>query len=171
MDKKKYKAVGQIYREYGVRGSCKFYSYSGGTENLHLNQKYILVSQDGDEKTVKIKSVSPGGRFFYVHFDIFNKPEELASWRKALLWLERKSFVFDEDEKFNFDWEGFEVLDASGKQIGVIQEIVQNPLRQFSVKTEKSNKNILIPFVKEWIVEVDRTRLQVKINFPEGLIE
>lgn len=170
MDKKKYKAVGQIYRECGVKGSSKFYSYSGGTENLHLNQKYILLSQDGAEKVVTIKSVSPGGKFLYVHFDIFNKPEEIISWRKAVLWMERKFFVFDEDEKFNFDWEGFQILDRAGKQVGVIEEIVQNPLRQFSVKTE-NDKNILIPFVKEWIVDVDKTHLQVKINFPEGLIE
>lgn len=170
MDKKKYKAVGQIYREYGVKGSSKFYSYSGGTENLHLNQKYVLLSQDGVEKAVKIKSVSPSGKFLYVHFDIFNKPEEIISWRKAVLWLERKAFLFDEDEDFNFDWEGFSVLDSSGQKIGMIEEIVQNPLRQFSIKTE-TEKNILIPFVKEWIVDVDKTRSQVKINFPEGLIE
>lgn len=170
MNKKKYKAVGQIYREYGVNGSSKFYSYSGGTENLHLNQKYVLLSQDGVEKAVTIKSVSPSGKFLYVHFDIFNKPEEIISWRKAVLWLERKSFIFDEDEEFNFDWEGFKVLDGAGKQVGVIEEIVRNPLRQFSVKTE-SDKNILIPFVKEWIVDVDKAQSQVKIDFPEGLIE
>lgn len=170
MDKKKYKAVGQIYREYGVKGSSKFYSYSGTTENLHLNQKYILQSLGGAEKAVKIKSVSPGGRFFYVHFDVFSKPEELSAWRKAVLWLERKAFIFDEDEEFNFDWAGFKVLDGAGKQVGVIEEIVRNPLRQFSVKTE-NDKNILIPFVKEWIVDINKTQLQVKINFPEGLIE
>lgn len=170
LNKKTHKAVGQIYREYGVKGSCKFYSYSGGTENLKQDQKYLLKNSHHEELRVKIKNVSPGGRYFYVHFDVFDKPEEVMPWRKAVLWLDRKFYTFDEDIKFNFDWTGFTLLDLSGETIGVIEEMVQNPLKQFSVKKE-DEKNVLIPFVKEWIVDVDRTHLQVKMNLPEGLIE
>jgi len=172
-DHQTYLKLGEIYREHGVKGQCKFYAYDADEKNLLEGQHYILQNENGREEEVEILSIQAYQRYFLIHFDIFMTPEEIVSWRKARLWIKKSDLVRENDWMYDYEWEGFVVIDKHRKKIGKIQSVEHNPLMQFVVTLEKKfkiNENILIPFVKDWIIDLDKDKKEIVIDMPEGII-
>lgn len=65
---------------------------------------------------------------------------------------------------------GFKVIDAAYGEVGELKQIIDykvNPLIQIF----KGEKEVLIPLLKDAILKVDRTKKELHIQSPEGLIE
>lgn len=169
MDEEKYLKIGEIYREHGIKGQCKVYIYSGTDENIQKGSSYWLVNSSGVRKKVKIKTTEVSGRYFLIGFDTFTKPEDIFSWRKAGLWMERVQLVRREGDAYDFEWQGATILNESGEVLGKVLRMEYTPLRQFCVET-KDGQEILIPFVPEWILKDDREKKILTMKIPEGLV-
>ena len=162
--------LGQIYREHGVRGYCKFYTYSGSDENLVKKREYLIQNVNGEELKTSIVDVIPFQKYFLVLFDIFSNPEELKHWRKATLWMDKKDLKHKRGEMYDFEWEGVTVLDEAGNKVGIIQSVVHVPTQQFVVKRDpEAADDFLIPYVSDWVVKFDKKKKQVVMRLPEGL--
>ncbi len=168
VDQKKYLKLGQIYREHGVKGQCKFYSYSGQSDHLKEDQDYILQRVDGNETQTRILKIEPYQRYFLIHFSAFDKPEALFPWRKATLWIEKSHLERKDNEIFDFEWEGFEIFDANKTSIGIVAKVIRNPLKQLVVTVD--NKEVMIPYVEDWVIELDLKQKKLVMELPEGLI-
>ncbi len=167
---KKYIRLGQIYREHGVRGYCKFYTYSGSDENLIKKREYVIQHADGTKLKTSIVDVIPYQKYFLVLFDNFSNPEEVKPWRKATLWMNKKDLKRKRGELYDFEWEGVTVLDETGAKVGMIQSVVHMPMRQFVVKRDaEATEDFFIPFVQDWVVKFDKKKKQVVMRLPEGL--
>lgn len=169
MDEEKHLKIGEIYREHGVKGLCKVYVYSGTDENLRVGESYELLSAQNLHKKVKIKTIEVLGRYFLVGFDAFTKPEDIASWRKSSLWLERAKLARQKGDAYDFEWHGVTVLNEKGEVLGKVLRMAYTPLRQFCIET-KNGQETLIPFVPEWIVKDDREKKTLTMKIPEGLL-
>jgi 16S rRNA processing protein RimM len=169
IDTNNYFEVGKIYREHGVKGFCKLYVFDGNDRNLQSDLTYILLDDSGREQEVKIEEVTPLGKYFLVRFNIFSKPEEIAPWRKARLWLAKESLDREEGEIYDFEWQGYQIVDQNEKNIGEVKEVQHNPLMQFLV-IRPGEDEALVPYVEEWVVEQDDEKKVLKMELPEGLI-
>lgn len=168
IDENKNIALGEIYREHGIKGQCKFYSYSGDDQNLKEGQSYTLVSEEGQQKSVVIKEVFPFKRYYLIRFDIFETPEDMIPWRKAKLWMPTSQLDREDGERYDFEWQGFEVRDHQHKLIGKVKEVLHNPLPQFLV--ESSSGDHMIPYVEDWILNIDDENQVIVMELPEGLL-
>lgn len=164
--------LGQIYREHGVKGFCKFYSYSGTADHLVPGQEYLLKNPDGREQKVNILDVRPFQRYFLVRFDLFDSPEPIQGWRGATLWIEKRRLKRKEGEFFDFEWEGFAVLNRKRQPVGTVRQMIRNPLRQFVVDLNAGfgGGDVMIPYVREWILELDEDKRRIVLDLPEGLL-
>ncbi len=161
--------LGNIYREHGVKGYCKFYAQEGCAANLVAGQVCVLKKDEQEELSVVVVDVMNHGKYFLVKFDCFDSPEDIIPWRKATLWVDKKAVTQDENKVFDDEWEGFVVIDQNKQKIGAIKSIVHNPLKQFLI--DQNAREILIPFVEDWFISVDKEKNEIQINLPEGLIE
>lgn len=176
MDKKKYIQLGEIYREHGVKGVCKFFSYSNSDDHLVEDQSYLLRRTDGEEKVVKILNISVFGRYFLIQFDFFHSPEAVIPWRKAALWIDKSLMKKSRGKDlYDYEWEGFVIHDQKKSIVGEILRVEHNPLKQFLVKLDssqgvRSGEEIYVPCIEDWIVDLDRKKHVVVFELPEGLI-
>lgn len=159
--------IGEIYREHGVKGTCKFYAYGGTDLNLEVGKTYFLQRNDGEIEKVKITSVVTNGRYFLIHFDLFNSPEALVVWRKAKLWLAKDKLSRENGALYDFEWQGLDVFDEAGAKLGEIVRVEYAPLKQFLVATNSGD--VLVPCVADWIVTTDLAHKRVVMRLPEGL--
>ena len=65
---------------------------------------------------------------------------------------------------------GFEVQDADGTSAGVIKEINDQTAQHYFI-LNLSGKQIIIPIIKDWILEVNREEQSIKMILPEGLLD
>lgn len=176
ISEERYIKLGQIYREHGVKGLCKFYCYSSRAENLRVGETYLLKKTDGEETEVTIIKTDRFKRYFLVHFNIFSKPESIVAYRKATLWIEKAKLKRDPSEVYDYEYIGCFVFNHHQKKIGVIKEVVYNPLKQFVVRLAKEfkkgkAKEVMIPFVADWVQSFDIKKKKLVMELPEGILQ
>jgi len=64
---------------------------------------------------------------------------------------------------------GFAVFDASGRDLGVLVDVL--PTRTNDVWVVKGDKEMLIPALKGLVAEVDSVNKKILVNLPNGLWE
>jgi 16S rRNA processing protein RimM len=65
---------------------------------------------------------------------------------------------------------GYEIMDQDNKDCGVIRSINDQTKQNYFV-TNLYGKEVVIPMIKDWILEVNREERYIKIELPEGLID
>ena len=65
---------------------------------------------------------------------------------------------------------GFEIFDEQDNNCGVIRSINDQTAQAYFI-TNLDGKEVVIPIIKDWIMEVNREERFIKIQLPEGLID
>lgn len=65
---------------------------------------------------------------------------------------------------------GFDILDENNKECGVIRSVNDQTAQNYFV-TNLDGKEVVIPIIKDWILEVNREERFIKMQLPEGLID
>lgn len=65
---------------------------------------------------------------------------------------------------------GFEIFDQEGNNCGVIRSVNDQTAQNYFV-TNLDGKEVVIPLIKDWILEVNRDEKLIKMQLPEGLID
>lgn len=65
---------------------------------------------------------------------------------------------------------GFNILDENNSNCGVIMSVNDQTAQNYFI-TDFGGKEIVIPIIKDWILEVNREEKYIKIQLPEGLMD
>lgn len=65
---------------------------------------------------------------------------------------------------------GYSILDENGNDCGVIRSVNDQTAQTYFV-TNLDDKEVVIPMIKDWIIEVNREERFIKMQLPEGLID
>ncbi len=96
-----------------------------------------------------------------------NQAEELVG--KYLSVTREELTELPEDAFFHFELVGMEVYSDQGECLGRITEVLSMPANDVWVVT--GDKELLLPAIREFIVNVDRDKRRVTIKSIEGLLE
>jgi len=65
---------------------------------------------------------------------------------------------------------GFEIREEDGKSCGIIQSVNDQTGQHYFV-LDLGGKQIVIPIIRDWILEVNREEKFLKMSLPEGLMD
>lgn len=65
---------------------------------------------------------------------------------------------------------GFQIIDEKNTKCGVIQSVNDQTAQHYFI-LELSGKEVIIPIIKDWIIEVNREEKIIKMQLPEGLLD
>ena len=65
---------------------------------------------------------------------------------------------------------GYEIKETSGNTAGIIKEINDQTAQHYFI-LNNSGKEVIIPIIKDWIIEVNREEKLIKMELPEGLLD
>ena len=65
---------------------------------------------------------------------------------------------------------GYNILDENDNDCGVIRSVNDQTAQVYFI-TNLDGKEVVIPMIKDWIIEVDREERTIKMQIPEGLID
>ena len=164
--------VGQFIRLHGFKGEI----------NIRLEVDEPLQYAQMESVFVEInRELIP---FFFERFDfvkdnIFRvKIEGVDSEEDARTLMKKNCFLpleflpKLEDHQFYFhEITGFKAIDTELGEIGTIQSVIEGGAQDiFQIQSPKG-KEILLPVVDDFIVEVDKKNKQITFNTPEGLVD
>jgi 16S rRNA processing protein RimM len=65
---------------------------------------------------------------------------------------------------------GYTIEDTEGVHCGVIKEVNDQTAQHYFI-LQLDTKEVIIPLIKDWILEVDREQKNIKMQLPEGLLD
>jgi 16S rRNA processing protein RimM len=161
--------IGRIGRAHGVRGDLFVepmtdepdHRYAGGT---------VLMTSDNTTLTVATSKWHSGR--FVVHFagvDDRNVAEALRGQTLSID-VDPAELPEDPDEYYDHQLVGLNVALEDGSVIGVIGEVIHLPSQDLLSVKREGDTEVLIPFVMEFVPEIDLETKTVTITPPPGLL-
>lgn len=158
---------GKLVNTHGLRGEVKIISNSDfKDERFKKGNKFFV----GDE-IVTVKSHRVHKNFDMIVFEEYNNINQVEKFKGMEISIDKSTLSdLDDDEFYYHDLEGMEVRNnEDGAIIGSVVEVREMPSSTMLV-IKTNEKRILIPFVEQFIAEVDTDQSKIYINVIEGLL-
>jgi 16S rRNA processing protein RimM len=164
------KHIGKIIDAHGIRGDVYGLVFSGDTSWITKTKTLDLVINDKIETfdIVKIKAFKKGFIAALKGFDNRNKAEE---YKASEVWVDAKLFISKNGESlFLSEILNFKIFDKSMGKIGNVEAFSSNGAQDLLI-IKNDTETIEIPFVKEFVVNIDYVLNEIHMNLPEGLLQ
>lgn len=159
--------MGAIAGAFGVHGEVRLKSFCANPEDI---AKYTpLLDEQGALYSVNKLRPIKGGLAAKIR-EIPTR-EIAESLRSTRLYAERAKFPeLEEDEYYQSDLIGLEVVDGHGEAIGKVKS-VQNFGAGDLLEIHYQGKTALVPFTRDIVPTVDIAMRKIIIDPPEGLLD
>ena len=120
---------------------------------------------------MEIQNVRFFKQFVILKFKSLDNINEVERYRRCPLLVERKDAVpLEEDEYFIADMLGLEVLMEDGARFGTLKDVIETGANDVYVIESLEHGEVLIPAIKECVLDVDIPGGRMKIRLMDGLI-
>ena len=164
-------AVGVIRKAHGVRGEASVEPWTDSLERFDDLESVTLVSPDEQQtREVSIESVRLHAGRALMKFAGIDTPEDvqlLHNWTVEI--PEADARKLEEDEYFLHDLAGLTLIDAEGRERGVVVEAYEGGGGILLEVKRPDGKRFELPFAADLCTEIDLEAKRMRVNLPEGL--
>ncbi len=172
MAHKGYFELGKVVKPHSFNGAVKIKITHPASELIEIPESVFI---EINKKLIPFffTDFNPqNGDFAIVSFDDVETQEQARNISGKLIYLPQEYEPIPEGKEFYSDEIiGFQVTDKNHGEIGVLQNVMEAPAQDVFEIEHPSGKEILIPVLDNFILEIDRVNKVLKLDAPEGLIE
>ena len=159
---KEYVEAGRIVNIHGVNGEVKIVVWLDSPEFFRSFKRLYL---NGAEK--KILSSRVHKSFVIARIEGVDDLNAAMALKGKTVEILRTDAHLKKGEFFVQDILGFRVVDEQGTEIGILADAVETPASMIYVV--KGEREHLIPAVKEFILNIDAEREEIRVHLIEGM--
>ena len=162
--------VGVITAPHGVRGEVKVFPTTDDNARFK-NLKTVLLDQGRGTRELEIEGVKFFKNMVILKFKGIDDRNDVERMRQAKLLVTRENAVeLGKDEYFIADLIDMQVELEDGTLFGVLNDVMQTGANDvYCIQTEEHGE-VLIPAIKDCILDVDVETRKMKIHLMDGLI-
>ena len=161
--------VGVITTTHGVRGEVKVYPTTDDPKRF-LDLKTIFLDTGKELLPLEIEGVKFFKQLVILKFKGFDNINDIEKYRSKDLLIDRKDAVeLSEGEYFIFELIDSEVFTDEGEKLGVLTEIMTTAANDVYVVKMLNGKELLIPSIKECILDVDVDAKKITVHLLNGM--
>lgn len=163
--------VGVITQTHGVHGEVKVFPTTDDPERF-LDLEYVFLDTGREKKKLAIQSVKFFKQFVILKFKGINNINDIEMYKRCPLLVDRENAVeLEEDEYFIADMIGMNVLTEDGELFGTLKDVIETGANDVYVINSKKHGEVLIPAIKECILDVNVKEDKMLVRLMEGLID
>ena len=158
-----YLYVGKLVNTHGIKGEFRLLSKFSYKDKVFVKGFKVYIGKD--KKEFEIERYRVHKNFDMLVFkDIYdiNKIEYLKG---SLVYINKNDLNLDDNTFLSIDLIGFNVI-IDNKNIGIIKEVLDTPANEVLVL----DNNVMIPYVKEFIDNINTNKKTITIKNIKGLI-
>ncbi len=155
---------------HGLKGDLKVALLSSNEDLLSFLKEVYLPPEENPIKVLKLKK-GPGFNVFILSLEGYNSLEKAKKLLYKTLYIKAETLPQLEEEEFYFhQLENLEVVDERGTFWGKVSEIM--PVGEYILLLiKKGSKEFYLPFVEEYVQEVDLKEKRIKTKDLRALVE
>jgi len=162
--------VGVITSTHGLKGEVKVFPTTDYPERFE-EIKEVLLDTGRTKMPIHIKSVRYFKNLVILKFKEFNDINEIEKYKQCSLWVTRENATpLYEDEYYIADLIGCQTFLEDGSYFGELVDVLETGANDVYVIKLESGKEVLIPAIKDCILEVDVESEKIVIHLLDGLL-
>lgn len=162
--------VGVITSTHGLKGEVKVFPTTDDMKRFKKLKEAVLDTGKG-QQTVQIESVKFFKQFVILKMKGFDRIEDVENLRQKSLYVTREHAVkLKKNEYFIADLIGMSVYLEDGEKFGVLKDVLQTGANDVYVIDTEAHGEVLVPAIKECILEVKVEDQEMTIHLLDGLI-
>ena len=162
--------VGVITTTHGIRGEVKVYPT---TDDVHRFEELesVLLDTGKEYRELKIKSVKYFKQYAILKFKGIDNINDIEKYKGKSLFVTRENAQpLGEDEYYIADLIGMEVYLEDGSHFGTLKDVMETGANDVYVIDTDEHGEVLVPAIRECILDVDIENQKMKIHLMDGLI-
>jgi 16S rRNA processing protein RimM len=164
-----YLRVGVISSTHGIKGEVKVFPTTDDV-NRFKELKKVILDTGKEMLPMEIEGVKFFKQMAILKFKGIDDINDVEKYRGKDLLVDRADAVkLEEGEYFIYDLIQSEVITDEGEMLGYLAEIISTGANDVYVVKTEDGKEILIPSIKECILDVDVDHKKITVHLINGL--
>ena len=162
--------VGIISSTHGIRGEVKVFPTTDDVKRFKKNTELLLDTRKDGRIPLKVSQVKFFKQFVILKFEGFDSINDIEKYKGCSLFVSRDNAVsLHKDEYFIADLIGIKVYDEDDTYIGELKEVYETGANDVYIIARDNAEDLLIPAIKQCILDVDVAEGVMKVHLLEGL--
>ena len=162
--------MGRVSSAFGIRGWVKVQPFSEYVDSLLDYEAWYLGQEHGPWREMKVMQAEARDKTLAVQFPGCTDRNAAEKLKGLLIAVPRSSLpAQEEDEYYWTDLIGLTVTNSAGEMLGVVGELLETGANDVLV-VKGSGADILIPFLKSVISEVDMKARTIRVDWSEDYL-
>ena len=162
--------VGVISSTHGVRGEVKVYPTTDDMRRFK-KLKEVILDTGREKKTLEIEGVKFFKQLVILKFKGIDNINDIEKYKGKSLFVDREHAVrLRKDEYFIADMIGMQVVTDEGEAFGTLKDVIETGANEVYIIETKEYGEVLIPAIKQCILDVDVEQGVMRIHLMEGLV-
>ena len=161
--------VGVISSTHGIRGEVKVFPTTD--DPARFKKLKIVLLDTGKELTeLEVQSVKFFKQFVILKFRGIDNINDIEIYKGKSLLVPREDAVeLEENEYYIADLIGMEVV-TDEREFGILRDVMETGANEVYIIDSKEHGEVLIPAIRDCILDVDVENRRMKIRLMDGLI-
>ena len=162
--------VGVISSTHGVRGEVKVFPTTDDAKRFK-KLKQVILDTGREHLTLEIEGVKFFKQFVIVKFKGIDNINDIEKYKGKSLFVDREHAVkLRKDEYFIADMIGMQVYTEDGALFGQLKDVLETGANDVYIIQSSEHGEVLIPAIKQCILDVDIENQKMVIHLMEGLV-
>lgn len=157
--------VGRIVNTQGLKGEIRIFPSTDYKEQFEDFETLYIKSE---KIKVEIEKIRYKGELIIAKFKGLSNINDVEKYKNEEVFIDRDEL---EDVVFNEDMIGMKVVCEINGELGILNDVLVNPTQDvYVINSERFGKEILIPVVDEFVLEVNFETEEITVRLIEGMI-
>lgn len=162
--------VGVITTTHGVRGEVKVYPTTDDAERF-LDLSYVLLDTGKELRKLELQNVKFFKNLAILKFKGIDNINDIEKYKGHDLWIPREEGqALAEDEYYVADLLGMQVILEDGNVFGTLKDVMETGANDVYVVETAEGKEVLLPAIKDCILDVDPEKNVMTVHLMKGLL-
>lgn len=163
--------VGIVTSTHGLNGEVKVYPTTDDPARFK-RLKEVILDTGKEELELEIEHVKFFKQLVILKFKGIDSIDDASKYRQKSLYVTRQNAVrLRRDEYFVADLIGLSVMDEEEKAVGILKDVISTGANDVYVIVMEDGKELLLPAIKQCVLEVDVEARYMKVHILEGLLD
>lgn len=164
--------VGKVVNTHGIRGEVKVLRISDFEERFTVGEQLYLVKENEQPIQLIIDGHRINKGFDLIHFKGYDNINDVEHYKGSYLKIMESQLTdLAENEFYYYEIIGCEVYTNNAEKLGEISEVLSPGANDVWVVKRPKGKDLLIPYIKDVVMDVDIAAKKVVIEPMEGLLD
>jgi 16S rRNA processing protein RimM len=160
--------LGQITAPVGIKGEIRVYPYPEYVRRFNDIRELFI---EGEKEKRTVEKCRMDKNMLVLKLSGINDRNTSELMRGKHLSLPKAEIELEDNDYFIDDLVGMDVLDESGKKLGVLKDVVSNISQDRYLIEGLDGRSFELPAVREFIIDVNTSEKTMIVRLIEGITD